>query len=41
MLYWDIPSQYEEIKWQTISLARWAPEGQHILSLSIQYPWES
>jgi len=41
MLYWDTPSQHEEIKWQTISLARWAPKGQHIISLSIQHPWES
>jgi len=26
-LYWDTPSQYEEIKWQIASLAKWAPEG--------------
>ena len=28
-------------KWQTISLAKWATEWQHILSLSIQHPWQS
>jgi hypothetical protein len=39
MLYWDTPSQHEEIKDNESS--KMGSKTQHILSLSIQHPWRA